>query len=911
MTLERLARDWKHNPSATTTIALCEALRQAPHDPLIEEVGQFATSRLSGDVAVLVSVARMYMDAQRLADAQGALVAAGKAGPREPDVYRWLGEVLLRRGDADRAEKVLTRAEQLGAKDPHTHAWLERARELRPMQAESGPRAVADELARAAAGPARDLLDSMNDTTTGVVVRAEMGGRLPPPAPPPTQPRGYPEADEISEPGDTEILARAADDSGETTAIEDVPLRTGPAVPRRFDPPLPPPPALASGRNGAGALGASPVPSGPPVPHPRDVLDALDLAGVYEPRETGASSWAQAAKGPKRKGGVTLVVAIVFFLGAVVGTYVFYRDKRAKEHLQADAILTSVEAELTAGSPDSLPNVEREIARAFQLYSRSPRAALAWARERALVGLVKGGEDVAFEDAMARAKDVGVPEDKYAFARVASFLFQGDTAGAASVMSRWDGPAGGDAWYQLVAGATLERAGSSHARDRYATVTKLAPELFVAQVALARETATEGDTQEAMRLARSLRAKMPDRVEPVALVALAWGRDPKREDVPAPPEADEVTKRADQLPLTLRFVPHAIAALRAVDRHAGDEARGYVQKGLAVADAPGVAVWLGGIALVLGDEGLARKAALSALQFSAAYEPARALAARVALLGDRLDEALKATEELDPTSPDVAVVRAAAAYERIDADGVSRALEAVSPDGRKQPFLAALDLGPDLISGKLHLEGGKLALMANDDAPWSDLLAMDAALDDGNLAQADKIAAAWGKDAESRPLRALRLARLARYEGRLDAADALSQTAIEHGTVTPRALWERAFTLVARNRSAEVAPLIGRFPLVLGPIATWLSAYATASGGNADGAKAKTASLDPPPAGAALEARVVVASSLVAMKDKRRGWAYVKEVLATGSLDPDLVAAALSLGFHKVDRGPRRRPIYE
>jgi hypothetical protein len=33
-------------------------------------------------------------------------------------------------------------------------------------------------------------------------------------------------------------------------------------------------------------------------------------------------------------------------------------------------------------------------------------------------------------------------------------------------------------------------------------------------------------------------------------------------------------------------------------------------------------------------------------------------------------------------------------------------------------------------------------------------------------------------------------------------------------------------------------------------------------------------------------------------------------LLATGSLNPDLVAAALSLGFRKVDHG-RRRPTYE
>jgi hypothetical protein len=187
---------------------------------------------------------------------------------------------------------------------------------------------------------------------------------------------------------------------------------------------------------------------------------------------------------------------------------------------------------------------------------------------------------------------------------------------------------------------------------------------------------------------------------------------------------------------------------------------------------------------------------------------------------------------------------------------------------------------------------------------------MDIALDGGDLAGAEKIAAGWGKDSESRPLRALRLARLARYEGRLDAADALSQTAINSATVTPRVLSERAFTLVARGRAADVGPLLARYPLVLGPLATWLSAYANASSGAAEAAKGKTSSLDPPPGSAALEARVVAAAAFGAMKDHRRGADYVHEVLASGSLHPDLVAAALALGFHKVEHG-KRRPTYE
>jgi hypothetical protein len=152
---------------------------------------------------------------------------------------------------------------------------------------------------------------------------------------------------------------------------------------------------------------------------------------------------------------------------------------------------------------------------------------------------------------------------------------------------------------------------------------------------------------------------------------------------------------------------------------------------------------------------------------------------------------------------------------------------------------------------------------------------------------------------------------LARYEGRLDAADGYSQTALDHGTVTARVLWERVFVLVARGRAVEVTALLARYPLALGPLATWLSAYASAASGAIETAKGKTASLDAPPESSPLETRVIAAAAFGAMKDKRRGIDYVKKVLATGNLHPDLVAAALSLGLRRVDHGSRRRPTFE
>src|SRR5690606_12050061 len=144
----------------------------------------------------------------------------------------------------------------------------------------------------------------------------------------------------------------------------------------------------------------------------------------------------------------------------------------------------------------------------------------------------------------------------------------------------------------------------------------------------------------------------------------------------------------------------------ALEEHKVDDAKPALQKALSVAGTPGVAAWIGSIALATGDETLARKAALAAVSFSAVYAPARVLAARVALLGARFDEALKAVEDLPPTSPDVAVVTAAVAYEKLDAELMSRALEAVDANARQLPFVVPLSRGRALLAGSAKELGG-------------------------------------------------------------------------------------------------------------------------------------------------------------------------------------------------------------
>jgi thioredoxin-like negative regulator of GroEL len=545
--IEELFRAWKASPSTTTTAALCDALREDPRDALVHEVAAFARQRHKADVAVLISVARMYIEANRFMDAQATLVAAGQKAPREAKVYRWLGEVLLRRGDAERAEKVLERLVQLGSADPDVKVWVERARSYRAMQKTAGARAVAAEVAhahatkgRAALPPQRASAESASDETdTDVfapVHTSEIQGSTPVPATAAPQ-RSAPPRPTSSRP------PRPGSTPPPLPAFPLPPL-AAPAPPLR---PAAPAAKVAPIATAVPAASAAPVATAA-VPHPRDVLDALALAGVFEPtleRTAAGAAWDHAARAPKRRGAPLLITGMAVFLAANVGVYFSYRAKRAREHIQAEDLLATVEARLHAAKPGELADAESELTRVFQLESRSQRAALDWARERAMRGLVKNGAEVAFEDAMARAKEVGVPEEKYAFARVASFLFQGDTAGAAAVLPRWEASAGEDAWYQMVAGATLERAGDARARERYARAHKLDPGLFAAQEALARSTAMDGDVQEAMRLSKAMRAAMPERAEPVALVALSWGRDAQREDIRAPSEAAEVGKRQD------------------------------------------------------------------------------------------------------------------------------------------------------------------------------------------------------------------------------------------------------------------------------------------------------------------------------------------------------------------------------
>ena len=95
--LDELLNRWRRTPEAGATIALCSHLGVAQRKDLIVEVGAAALKRHTNHADVMLVVGRMYLDATMFAEAQVALVHAGKANPQSGAAFRFLGEVLLRR----------------------------------------------------------------------------------------------------------------------------------------------------------------------------------------------------------------------------------------------------------------------------------------------------------------------------------------------------------------------------------------------------------------------------------------------------------------------------------------------------------------------------------------------------------------------------------------------------------------------------------------------------------------------------------------------------------------------------------------------------------------------------------------------------------------------------------------------
>lgn len=125
-------------PSVQEGVALSEELLTAGRAREARDVAE-AASEDGANGAALVLVGRSWMAISDLLQAQKALLRAARVSPNEPAPYRWLGEVLLKRGDPERAAKVLSKAQALAPGDATIQRLGERATRLARIAGQSDP----------------------------------------------------------------------------------------------------------------------------------------------------------------------------------------------------------------------------------------------------------------------------------------------------------------------------------------------------------------------------------------------------------------------------------------------------------------------------------------------------------------------------------------------------------------------------------------------------------------------------------------------------------------------------------------------------------------------------------------------------------------------------------------------------
>jgi predicted Zn-dependent protease len=619
------------------------------------------------------------------------------------------------------------------------------------------------------------------------------------------------------------------------------------------------------------------------------VLHALTGAGVFEPAGEQAAAWADAPKPRARFVVRAILLTLLLVCGIAGGVYHLLRKRQAGLYEAAD-LCRQAESMLFTSLPSDLAAIDAKLSRAFDLSPRDPAAALLWARARTLRIFLLDPKSDGLDTAVARARAVGVREDRIAFARIASYLREDDTESALALVAQWDIRAQNDPYFQLVAGAALERAGDARAAERYRLASSLTPDLVVARVLLARAVLLEIDVSRGLGLATEIQKRWPDRAESAALLALAWARDPNRG--PPPPETRAAEARKKDLPPILRAVPLIDTALEAIQNRAIPQARSALTSALAAAGAPSLTSFIGALALRIGDEELARLAASEVERVCPLYPPGRVLTARVALTAGRYDEAEKSTLDLDPTAPEVAMVRAILGFERASPGSLSAATSTVPADLRLLPELYAMTLASSVLRG-VPLDRPSLLRLASPENPWGDLVAIDAALDAGDLALAAELLDRT-RDAKTRPPHALRVARLLRYQGKAKEADAPGQLAVQ-ALGTPPAIIERMFVLLALDRIDEARALIGKSSAQLGPMAPWLAGYVDSDGPLAREARKKLATLDTPSNEAPFVFRRAVAIVLSHVADRKRAIPLIRSLAQLAPKNPDVLFASQSL----------------
>ena len=376
------------------------------------------------------------------------------------------------------------------------------------------------------------------------------------------------------------------------------------------------------------------------------------------------------------------------------------------------------------------------------------------------------------------------------------------------------------------------------------------------------------------RRARALSMSMPGRAEAAALLAVASVDEPRVEHLRAVSAAAQVFA---ELPRPHRSLVRALEVTAQVEP-AGRAS--MLAAAVAAADSPAVAAFCGSLALDIEERAPAEDAAKRALELAPAYPQALVLAARVALAAGRLDTMEEIAAKLDPTR--AAEFQAVAAYEAGNLAALQTAVRKLAAGGGAGNKVCAA--GEERLRGVKRLTRERILALAGEDHLWGDLVAVDAALDAGDIALAAELESRWSDPKQ--PLRAARIARRLRYEGQTEQA----REAAAGAAPTPGALLEQ---LVLARSNAERAPALAAVSSGAAPASRWLHIYGMALDGSVDQGVAAAGALELPSTSAPLGVRVAAALALAELKDTVHATTVLIPLVSALPGNHDVISAAV------------------
>ncbi|MEJ7733731.1 MAG: tetratricopeptide repeat protein [Polyangiaceae bacterium] len=633
--------------------------------------------------------------------------------------------------------------------------------------------------------------------------------------------------------------------------------------------------AATGARSAGGAATGARSPGGSSRPPPSSIGPGPSSIGPGPSSSVLARASLAPVSRPRRRFSKWLLPSVAAFV-VVVSLQIGRWIESSRSSQAASRFVDQAMAALHNGSPSAVGEADTLLTRARESDPSNEDVALTTVYARALRVLDAGEIPAGLEAAVAAARGVGAAERDQAVGeqilasaannepRVKEILKLHDGAGDRSLTAT--------AFYELAAGAVLEKRGDPKAVDRYQAATRADPSLYPAEVRLVRAMLLTGDANEGRRRARALPANRLDSLVLAALGARAATESAAQELNVGPVE---------ELPRTLRSIARALE-LRTRTNVAGTGAA--FAAAIEGADVPAVALLCGQIALESGFPEAAELAAKRALDLAPDHEPAQVLLARGAL--ERAISRACARPAIASATRAGIELRAVLAYELGE---LTQFHERSPPPPRTE---SPLGVAVARVAGRPLTETQPAAALRANPL-WGSMLLVDAALDAGDLGRAREIAAGW-RDAARHPLKARREGRRLRYEGRYEEA----RRALDAAAATPGTLYERA--LLAGELRAERNAAIIALEASKMPHRQWLVAYIFARGDNADRAKVIAAPLEFPGDKAPLEHRIAAALALAELKSDKKGKDETRRLFHAWPENPDVVRAAV--GFEMLPR---------